>query len=100
MESRGNSILAAVIVYLVISWVAVLARCWVRQRYTRRFWVDDWLLLISLVSWSSNVSWEDANGSTRLVVSFPVCVSSQIWHQPWAHLLVIVSRFLTAGEKG
>jgi hypothetical protein len=55
MEDRGQSITITVVVFLVLCWTAVALRIWVRIRDARRFWLDDWLLLISLVP--SSVRW-------------------------------------------
>jgi hypothetical protein len=49
MDNRGSELLAVVILFLVLSWLSVLARCWVRIKMIKAFALDDWLLLGSLL---------------------------------------------------
>jgi hypothetical protein len=48
MEDRGPEFLIIVIVFLVLSWLTVLARCYVRIFMIKAFAVDDWLILVTL----------------------------------------------------
>jgi hypothetical protein len=48
MEDRGPELLGVVICFLVLSWVTVLARCYVRIVMIKAFAMDDWLLLLTL----------------------------------------------------
>lgn len=52
MESRGPEILAVIVLFLVLSWLTVLARCWVRVKMIKAFALDDWLLLVTLLLFS------------------------------------------------
>lgn len=55
MEDRGSLITTTVVVFLVLCWTAVVLRIWVRIRDSRRFWLDDWLLVLSLVTFSARL---------------------------------------------
>jgi hypothetical protein len=48
MDDRGTEMLGVVILFLVLSWLTVLARCYVRIFMIKAFAVDDWLILITL----------------------------------------------------
>jgi hypothetical protein len=48
MDNRGPELLGVIILFLVLSWLTVLARCWVRIRMIKAFAFDDWLLLGTL----------------------------------------------------
>ncbi|KAF2425300.1 hypothetical protein EJ08DRAFT_681599 [Tothia fuscella] len=48
VESRGSEILGVIILFLTLSWITFLARCWVRIRMIQAFAIDDWLLLFTL----------------------------------------------------
>ncbi|CZR68938.1 uncharacterized protein PAC_18839 [Phialocephala subalpina] len=40
------------IVFLIVSWIAVLLRCYVRRWISRSFRIDDWLMLLSAILFS------------------------------------------------
>lgn len=48
MEDRGSTLTATAVVFLVLTWLALIARGWVRVRITRRLWFDDYVLLVSM----------------------------------------------------
>lgn len=48
MEDRGPELLAVVLLFLILSWLTVLTRCWVRIRMVKAFAIDDWLLVTTL----------------------------------------------------
>lgn len=52
MKDRGPELLAVVILFLVLAWVTVLARCWVRIKMIKAFAIDDWLLVTTLILFS------------------------------------------------
>ena len=47
---RAAQLLAVILAFLVIDWITVTLRCFVRVRIVRSFGLDDWLIVISLVS--------------------------------------------------
>lgn len=49
IENRGPEVEAVAVTFLVLSWVAVGLRCYVRLFMKKLFRIDDWLALISLV---------------------------------------------------
>jgi hypothetical protein len=48
MEDRGPELLGVIITFLVLSWITVLARCYVRAVMIKAFALDDWLILLTL----------------------------------------------------
>lgn len=50
MDNRAPQVEAVIIIFLILSWVSVTLRCWVRTKIIKAFAYDDWLTLISLVS--------------------------------------------------
>src|ERR1700683_1765265 len=48
-NSRPLKVEIISIVFLVVSWIAVLLRCYVRRWISRAFRIDDWLILLSVV---------------------------------------------------
>jgi hypothetical protein len=49
MDSRGAALKANAAVFLVLASLALLTRIWVRIKITKRFWMDDWILLVAVV---------------------------------------------------
>lgn len=47
-DNRGPEVETVIISFLVLSWVTVLARCWVRIRMIKAFAWDDWLTVLTL----------------------------------------------------
>jgi hypothetical protein len=47
-DNRGPEMEIVIISFLVLSWVTVLARCWVRIRMIKAFALDDWLTVLTL----------------------------------------------------
>ncbi|OHE91883.1 integral membrane family protein [Colletotrichum orchidophilum] len=45
-ESNGDALSATAITFLVLSWLSVVLRCYVRAFMTKGFQADDWLMLI------------------------------------------------------
>jgi hypothetical protein len=50
MDSRGQALKANAVVFLILTSIALLVRIWIRLKTSKRFWVDDWLLLVAVVS--------------------------------------------------
>nr|XP_036583058.1 integral membrane family protein [Colletotrichum truncatum]KAF6791954.1 integral membrane family protein [Colletotrichum truncatum] len=46
-ESNGNALVATAITFLILSWLSVLLRCYVRAFMTKGFQSDDWLMLVA-----------------------------------------------------
>jgi len=53
-EDRGPQIAGVAIGFLTCTWVFVALRCYVRVYMTKGFGTDDWLSVISLVSFQTN----------------------------------------------
>ena len=49
MEDRGHEILAVAIPFLVLSWVTVGLRVYVRAGMLKSFGMDDWAMVVTLV---------------------------------------------------
>jgi len=49
IENRGPQVEAVAITFLILSWIAVGVRCYVKLFMTKLFRIDDWLAVISLV---------------------------------------------------
>jgi hypothetical protein len=49
IENRGPEIEAVAILFLVVSWIAVGLRCYVKLFMKKIFKIDDWLAVASLV---------------------------------------------------
>jgi hypothetical protein len=49
IENRGPQVEAVAIAFLVLSWVTISVRCYVRLFIKKLFMVDDWLAVVSLV---------------------------------------------------
>jgi hypothetical protein len=49
MDDRGPELLGVIITFLALSWITVLARCYVRVLMIKAFAIDDWLILLTLV---------------------------------------------------
>lgn len=47
-ENRGPEVRIVIISFLAVSWITVLARCWVRVRMIKAFALDDWLTVLTL----------------------------------------------------
>ena len=47
--NRGPQVEAVVFLFLVLAWIAVGVRCYVKIFMTRLFRIDDWLAVASLV---------------------------------------------------
>ncbi|TID24867.1 hypothetical protein E6O75_ATG04072 [Venturia nashicola] len=48
MDNRGPEVRIVIISFLAVSWVTVLARCWVRLKMIKAFALDDWLTFLTL----------------------------------------------------
>ncbi|KAK2047724.1 integral membrane family protein [Colletotrichum somersetense] len=46
-ESNGGALVATAVAFLVLSWVSVLLRCYVRAFMTNGFQVDDWFMVVA-----------------------------------------------------
>ncbi|KAH7402974.1 hypothetical protein BKA64DRAFT_706482 [Cadophora sp. MPI-SDFR-AT-0126] len=51
-DSIGSQLLAAAILFLITSWIFVGLRCFVRLKLVKSFWMDDWLMIVSLILFS------------------------------------------------
>jgi hypothetical protein len=49
IENRGPQVEAVAITFLILSWIAVCLRCYVKLFMTKLFRVEDWLAVISVV---------------------------------------------------
>jgi len=49
IDNRGLQVEAVAILFLVLSWIAVSLRCYVKLFITKLFRIDDWLAVLSLV---------------------------------------------------
>lgn len=49
-ENRGSEAAAVAILFLVLSWIAVMLRVYVRGIMTKSFGIDDYLAVVTLVS--------------------------------------------------
>jgi hypothetical protein len=49
IEDRGPQIEAVAITFIILSWIAVCLRCYVKVYIIRLFRIDDWLAVLSLV---------------------------------------------------
>lgn len=47
-DNRGPEVRIVIISFLAVSWVTVLARCWVRIKMIKAFALDDWLTVFTL----------------------------------------------------
>lgn len=47
-DDRSPEVRIVIISFLAVSWVTVLARCWVRVRMIKAFALDDWLTVLTL----------------------------------------------------
>lgn len=47
-DNRSPEVKIVIISFLAVSWVTVLARCWVRIRIIKAFALDDWLTVFTL----------------------------------------------------
>ena len=50
MQDRAQQLLAVTITFLVLAWVSVSLRCFVRLKIVKAFGLDDYLIVVSLVS--------------------------------------------------
>jgi hypothetical protein len=59
-DYNGNELVVVCIIFLVLTLISVLLRCFVRIQITRAFSADDWFMLLAQVSanctYSSNKS--------------------------------------------
>lgn len=49
MDDRGPQVRDVTIAFLVLPWIAVSARCWVRLKILKAFAVDDFLAIATLL---------------------------------------------------
>lgn len=49
-ENRGPQLTVVLVLFLILSWITVPLRLWVRVKLTKSFALDDWLTLATLVS--------------------------------------------------
>ncbi|TDZ51606.1 hypothetical protein CTRI78_v007501 [Colletotrichum trifolii] len=55
-ESNGGALVATAVAFLVLSWLSVLLRCYVRAFMTKGFQADDWLMLVALAIFTLSCS--------------------------------------------
>jgi hypothetical protein len=55
-ENKGPGLAVLISILFVLTWISGFARFYVRTQIMKGFWIDDWLMLISLVSKSSGLS--------------------------------------------
>jgi hypothetical protein len=48
IENRGPQVHAVLIPFIILSWIAVGLRCYVKLFITKSFRIDDWLALAAL----------------------------------------------------
>lgn len=48
-ESNGGALVVTAITFLVLSWLSVILRAYVRAILTKSFQADDWLMLVAQV---------------------------------------------------
>lgn len=51
MDNLGPQLAAVVILFLILTWLTVGLRCMVRARMIKSFGLDDWTMVLSLVSY-------------------------------------------------
>ena len=51
-ETRGDGLFIGIIILTTAATIAVAVRLWVRGKIIRKVWVDDYLIVASLVSWT------------------------------------------------
>jgi hypothetical protein len=56
-DNRRPEVETVIISFLVLSWVTVLARCWVRIRMIKAFALDDWLTVLTLQVFTVYSGW-------------------------------------------
>jgi hypothetical protein len=49
MHEPGYSLKVAIIVAMVFTWLAFITRMVVRAKTARKFWIDDWMIFLSMV---------------------------------------------------
>lgn len=49
-DNRGPELVAIMATFLVLTWVSVVLRCFVRIQITKAFEADDWLMVTSQVN--------------------------------------------------
>ncbi|KAL6703831.1 hypothetical protein ACN47E_009050 [Coniothyrium glycines] len=49
MEDRSGQVLAIAITFLVLTWITVLLRCYVRIVMVKGFGIDDWTMIVTLL---------------------------------------------------
>jgi hypothetical protein len=52
IEDRAPQLHAVLIPFIILSWIAVGLRCYVKLFMTKLFRIDDWLALAALARWS------------------------------------------------
>ena len=63
IEDRGPQVEAAAITFLVLSWIMVCLRCYVKLYMIKLFGINDWLAVLSLVwlvsfrNWVKLIAW-------------------------------------------
>ena len=55
MDARGQALKANAVVFLVLTSLALLARIFIRIKSGKKFWMDDWILLVAGVCLSYEV---------------------------------------------
>jgi hypothetical protein len=51
IENRGPQVHAVLIPFIILSWIVVGLRCYVKLFMTKSFKIDDWLALAALARW-------------------------------------------------
>jgi hypothetical protein len=67
-ENRGGQVAAVALLFLVLSWIFVGLRCYVRTAMMKSFGLHDWLAVVSLVS---NLLGLDRSSSAILQIQSP-----------------------------
>jgi hypothetical protein len=49
MEDRSQQVLAVALVFIILAWITVGLRVYVRAFMLRTFALDDWLIVVTLV---------------------------------------------------
>ncbi|KIW05016.1 uncharacterized protein PV09_04172 [Verruconis gallopava] len=95
MENRGPQVRAVAITFLVLPWIAVVARCYVRIQMIKSFAADDWLAVVTLLLLTvyaslilAGVSWGVGKHVFELTVHQQV-TAMKIWY--WGENIYIIT---------
>ncbi|PHH69906.1 hypothetical protein CDD80_6376 [Ophiocordyceps camponoti-rufipedis] len=98
-QTRGPALIAVSIVFLILAYISVGLRTYCRAYMTRSFMLDDWFMLIALVTMTLQCSFVLAGvgkglGKHNAALSIPDLVAALMWQSNAAAIYILNMMFV------